>query len=117
MATFVLAIFFKSVTAKAANWGLLSGVGFNMVLWLGVPQVFWFWWNAAGFLASLGAALIVTALTRRRHAPPQAVDVAALEALPIRETVILIAAFGAILATIGWFPSLWHAVAQWLIAP
>ncbi|GAB4136067.1 MAG: sodium:solute symporter [Sphingomonadales bacterium] len=106
LATFVLAIRFPRVTARGANWGLLSGVGFNMFLWLGVPQLFWFWWNFAGFLASILVAVIVSG----RGAPVQIDAAASATRPPWRETAILAFAFIAILAIIANFPSLWYMV-------
>lgn len=32
---------------------LISGVLFNFYLWLSVPQIFWFWWNAIGCIITI----------------------------------------------------------------
>ncbi len=58
LATFIAAIALKRVNAIGANIGLLTGVLVNVYLWLFVPEVFWFWWNAIGAAVTLLTALI-----------------------------------------------------------
>jgi sodium-dependent multivitamin transporter 6 len=53
LAAFILAILTKKTTALGANIGILIGVGLNIYLWLYVPEVFWFWWNAIGCLVTI----------------------------------------------------------------
>ncbi|MEL6717086.1 MAG: sodium:solute symporter [Bacteroidota bacterium] len=53
LATFIAAIAIKRVNAIGANIGLLTGVAVNVYLWLFVPEVFWFWWNAVGAVVTL----------------------------------------------------------------
>lgn len=60
LATFLAAIALPRVNAAGANAGLLVGVAFNVYLWLGVPSVFWFWWNAIGAVVTLVVALLVS---------------------------------------------------------
>ena len=60
LATFISAIALKKVNAVGANVGLLTGVAVNVYLWLFVPEVFWFWWNAVGALVTLGVGLITS---------------------------------------------------------
>lgn len=60
LATFIAAILFKQINAKGANAGLLAGVAVNVYLWLFVPQIFWFWWNAIGALVALLVAFAVS---------------------------------------------------------
>ena len=105
LATFVLAVLFRGVSARGANWGLLSGVAFNIYLWLGEPQVFWFWWNLIGFMVTLGVAVLVSGGAR----PALATDGPTFAA-PVRQTVILAAAFATILVVISIFPSLWTSL-------
>ena len=62
--TFVLAIMTKKTSAIGANIGILTGVFFNIFLWLNVPSIFWFWWNAIGFLITFSVGLIVSNLLR-----------------------------------------------------
>ena len=63
MAAFILAIASKKVQAIGANIGIVAGVGLNIYLWLAVPEVFWFWWNAIGFCVASVMALLLS----RRH--------------------------------------------------
>jgi len=53
LAIFLLAIISKSVRARAANIGLVTGVLVNLILWIFFKNVFWFWWNAIGALVTI----------------------------------------------------------------
>ncbi len=67
LATFIAAIAFKRVNAMGANIGLLSGVAVNVYLWLFVPAVFWFWWNAVGAIVTLLVGLIASFIIRQEQ--------------------------------------------------
>ena len=58
LAIFILAIWSKRTSALNANIGLITGVAVNIYLWLFVPDVFWFWWNAIGCICSCLVALL-----------------------------------------------------------
>jgi SSS family transporter len=60
LATFIAAILLRRINGRGANCGLVAGVGLNIGLWLGVPELFWFWWNVTGTLATLGIAYAVS---------------------------------------------------------
>ena len=60
LATFVMAILMKRISTKGANIGLLVGVGVNVYLWLLVPEIFWFWWNAIGAVVTFVIAYLVS---------------------------------------------------------
>lgn len=60
LATFVMAILMKRISTKGANIGLLVGVGVNVYLWLFVPEIFWFWWNAIGAVVTFVIAYLVS---------------------------------------------------------
>lgn len=110
LATFALATTTRAVRGSAANIGILGGVGVNLVLWLMVPQVFWFWWNLAGFLATMGFAFVAEGL-RRRAWPHLALDGETGELPPPwRETFLLTAWFAAIVALLVAIPSLWDVI-------
>ena len=66
LAAFILAIITKKTHAMGANIGIVVGVLFNMYLWLYVPQVFWFWWNAIGCLVTIVVALVTSHLIRQK---------------------------------------------------
>ncbi|WP_299258215.1 sodium:solute symporter [uncultured Aquimarina sp.] len=63
LAVFILAILTKRTNAFGANIGIVSGVLCNIYLWLFVPEIFWFWWNAIGCLVTIiigyGASMIM----------------------------------------------------------
>lgn len=60
IATFIAAVAIKRVNAIGANVGLLAGVLVNVYLWLCVPEVFWFWWNAVGAIVTLTVGLAMS---------------------------------------------------------
>lgn len=62
LAAFILAILTKKTHALGANIGIVAGVLFNMYLWLYVPEVFWFWWNAIGCLLTMVVAYSISVL-------------------------------------------------------
>jgi solute carrier family 5 (sodium-dependent multivitamin transporter), member 6 len=58
-ATFVVAILARRPTALAMNIALAAGVAVNFVLWTFFSaQVFWFWWNLTGFVATVAVAAV-----------------------------------------------------------
>lgn len=72
LATFLLGIHSKRITAKAANIGLLLGVFSNTFLWLSDNPLFWFWWNFIGFVvAVLSAHLANKLIPSSNKATPQ----------------------------------------------
>ncbi len=66
LAAFILAILTKKTHALGANVGIVVGVLFNMYLWLSVPEIFWFWWNAIGCMVTMIVAIIVSAIVKRK---------------------------------------------------
>lgn len=66
LAAFILAILTKKTHALGANAGIIVGVLFNMYLWLYVPEVFWFWWNAIGCLVTIGVAIAVSTIVKKK---------------------------------------------------
>ncbi|HHB79779.1 MAG TPA: sodium transporter [Saprospiraceae bacterium] len=60
LATFISAIAIKKVHSLGANVGLLAGVLVNVYLWLFVPEIFWFWWNAFGAVVTLAIGYLVS---------------------------------------------------------
>ncbi len=65
LAAFILAILTKKTHALGANIGIVLGVLFNIYLWLYVPQIFWFWWNALGCLVTIISALVISYTVKR----------------------------------------------------
>lgn len=66
LAAFILAILTKKTHALGANIGIIAGVLFNIYLWLYVPQIFWFWWNALGCLITIIVGLGVSYIVKRQ---------------------------------------------------
>ena len=66
LAAFVLAILTKKTHALGANIGIVVGVLFNMYLWLYVPEVFWFWWNAIGCITTILVAYTLSVLIKQK---------------------------------------------------
>lgn len=60
LAAFILGLLTKKTHALGANIGIVCGVLFNVYLWLYVPEVFWFWWNAIGCAVTISVALLVS---------------------------------------------------------
>ncbi len=67
LAAFLLAILSKRTHALGANLGIVSGVAVNVVLWLFVPQLFWFWWNAIGAVVAVVVALVMSTLIHKDY--------------------------------------------------
>jgi SSS family transporter len=67
LATFFLAMATKRTHARGVNLGILAGVALNLYLWLVVgDQLFWFWWNATGFLTTFLVGYFASLLTPGR---------------------------------------------------
>jgi len=62
LAAFLLAILSKRTHTLGANIGIVTGVLINVCLWLFVPQLFWFWWNAIGTIVTVVVALSISML-------------------------------------------------------
>jgi len=92
LAIFLLAILFNKVHSLGANIGLLTGVGVNVYLWLGAPQIFWLWWNFIGCAVTLSVALIISALRHEESTAPPGLD-QGVGHWYREETVLLIGAF------------------------
>ncbi len=69
LAIFVAAILVKRINGLGANVGLLTGVGLNVYMWLAVPDVFWFWWNAIGAVVTFAVAYLVSVLRPSASTP------------------------------------------------
>ena len=65
LAVFFLGMLTRRVMQRGAVVGLISGVVFNMLLWLFFREtVSWMWWNVTGFAVAFSAGLIVDARTK-----------------------------------------------------
>ena len=59
LAVFLLAVVDGRLQAKQVNTGILVGVAGNAVVWLGFPEIFWFWWNFIGFVVAVSVTYLV----------------------------------------------------------
>ena len=66
LGAFVLAILTKKTHALGANVGILFGVFFNIYLWLFVPNIFWFWWNAIGCMITVVFGILFSFLFKSK---------------------------------------------------
>ena len=60
LAAFIVGVLSKNASARSITAGILSGVGFNLLLWLAIPGVYWMWWNMTGFLMAASVSYIVS---------------------------------------------------------
>lgn len=79
LATFIAAVAIKKINAKGVNFGLLSGVAVNVYLWLFVPDVFWFWWNAVGAIVALVVGYLTSMFFKDTGDTTSAFDVFSLK--------------------------------------
>lgn len=63
LSLFIIAVFFQHVGARIAIFGFCMGLGLNLVLWLGFPNISWLWWNLFGCLTSLAAVFCCKAFS------------------------------------------------------
>ena len=89
-------------------------MGVNVYLWLGVPAVFWFWWNFIGWVVTMVVAFAVSAMTGHRTQPieddgkvPTATP---SEDLQLRHVAILLGAFVVMLVFSVSLPTLIRAL-------
>ena len=78
LATFVLAIFSKKITARGMNAGILVSVAVNLLLSSTIQEifgfdlgfnVFWIWLNFTGFILAVSIAYIISALDKSKAKP------------------------------------------------
>ena len=68
LALFMLAVGSKALQGRHVNIGLIAGVGTNILLWLFVPNIFWFWWNVIGFAVTCLCAWLALFILRANKA-------------------------------------------------
>ncbi len=93
LATFIAAIGIKRINTLGANIGLLCGVAINVYLWLFVPEVFWFWWNAIGAVVTLLVGLIISLAFSNSESKSIKSEFSKQWEFDIPKTIILIAFF------------------------
>jgi sodium-coupled monocarboxylate transporter 8/12 len=101
LAVFLLAVVDKSLGAREINIGLIFGVLLNVVIWLTLDNVFWFWWNFIGFIAASSMAYLVKIVLGGSYVTPLVAANATQEKVSIlkkSDVVILLSSFVIMLA-------------------
>lgn len=60
LAAFLVGILSRKVTTRAMFLGIIAGVGFNIILWLQVTEIYWMWWNLFGCVLSAVIAYLLS---------------------------------------------------------
>lgn len=60
LAAFLLGVATKRTTSRGVIAGIITGVGFNLGLWIFTPGVFWMWWNCFGCLVTAATSIVVS---------------------------------------------------------
>jgi len=64
LAAFVVGVLSRKANARSVTTGILGGVGFNLLLWLTSPGIYWMWWNLSGFLIAAGVSYFLALMDR-----------------------------------------------------
>lgn len=96
LAAFMLALLTKRTHALGANIGIVVGVLLNMYLWLYVPSIFWFWWNAIGCVATFITAYVISLLV-----PMKAKEGIPFEWYPAKKEGILLLGYFLVIVVIA----------------
>jgi len=68
--------------ASAVKWGVLLGVGTNLIFWLALPQVSWLWWNVIGFAVTFGFGYGISSLLQKGELESAPDDLTLVQGLP-----------------------------------
>lgn len=116
LATFVLAIFSKKVTARGMNAGILISVAVNLLLSSTIQKifgfdlgfdVFWIWLNFTGFILAVSIAYLVSGFDNK-NAKPFEMDYKFEWSMLMKPVpLVLFAFFGLIILISYLMPSFW----------
>lgn len=67
LASFLVGVISKRTVSLSIFIGVISGVAFNIILWLMAPNIYWMWWNLFGLAVSVIVTLIINAFTKKQH--------------------------------------------------
>ena len=67
LAAFLVGVLSQRATVAGILSGILAGVCFNLVLWVGFPEMFWMWWNLFGLLVAVVVTLLISRFTPSPH--------------------------------------------------
>lgn len=114
LATFVLAIFSKKITAAGMNAGILISVAVNLLLSSTIQkifgfdlgfEVFWIWLNFTGFVLAVAIAYLVSALDKEKAKPFEMNYKFEWTMLTKPVPLVLFGFFGLIVLISYWMPS------------
>lgn len=94
LAVFLLAILVKKIKPTAVNIGLVTGVLFNLILWIFFKNIFWFWWNIIGCLVTLVVAIVLSSLLNAEESEQRATQIFYPS---VKTTIVLLVIFTGIL--------------------
>ena len=60
LAAFLIGLLSRRASTGAMLVGILSGVAFNLTLWIFFPGTFWMWWNLSGVLVAGSVTMILS---------------------------------------------------------
>ncbi|MEM8901245.1 MAG: sodium:solute symporter [Bacteroidota bacterium] len=105
LGAFTLAMLSKRTQALDVNIGIIVGVLFNFYLWIYVPEVFWFWWNAIGGIMTITIGVVLGYI---RNAPAKGETISLTDLnFNTWHTYALVGFFGLIILVSvmlpGWF--------------
>ncbi len=63
LASFLIGVLSKRANATGIFVGVITGVLFNLFLWLYIKELFWMWWNVLGLLVSVVTTLTISWMT------------------------------------------------------
>jgi sodium-coupled monocarboxylate transporter 8/12 len=106
LALFLLAVASKASSGKHVNLGLIAGVGTNIIVWLFIPDVFWFWWNVIGFVVTCGVTVVARITWPNNSHIPELQNLSFYSILSVKDVSILIGFFMCMLAVCLLLPSL-----------
>ena len=93
LALFLLAVLSQTLKGRHVNLGLIAGVGTNIIVWLFVPEVFWFWWNVIGFVVTCSVAWVTSIVWPTHHPKGVALQKLTFHSILTWKDIILLSAF------------------------
>ncbi|ALM89380.1 MULTISPECIES: sodium:solute symporter [Alteromonas] len=93
LALFLLAVLSQTLKGRHVNLGLIAGVGTNIIVWLFVPDVFWFWWNVIGFVVTCSVAWVTSIVWPTHHPKGVALQKLTFHSILTWKDIILLSAF------------------------
>lgn len=112
LAVFLLAVIDKSLGAREINIGLVAGVALNIVIWLTMDNIFWFWWNFIGFVAASVFAYVTKLIlggTYIEQPTSPSINTQKVSILTRLDVVVLLSSFVVMLGLCAAIPLLFRA--------